>query len=247
MARLTGEFRSRPFFYLGLLLALVALGGAMYGLIHAGAVQWLAAANRWLADNIIHKLGYMGVFALMFIESSFVPFPSEIIVPPAGDLARRLPEWELGWVIVMGVAGSLTGGLFNYALARYFGRRILIGLIEKYGRYFHLTRGGYDAAEAYFARHGGISTFSGRLIPGIRQIISLPAGLARMNLIAFSLLTSLGAGIWVTMLALVGFWFGEDAEKLSAALKEYSLFLVAGAVILVAGYVLYQRLRRKGR
>ena len=244
---IVNEIRSRPIFYAALALVLAALGAGMYGLIHFGAVRWLASANRWLANNFIGRMGYIGVFTLMFIESSFIPFPSEIIVPPAGDLARRLPGWNLGWVITMGVAGSLAGALFNYALARYFGRHVLINLIDRYGRYFHLTRAGYDAAEAHFSRHGEISTFTGRLIPGLRQIISLPAGLAQMNLLAFSLLTSLGAGIWVVMLALIGFWFGQEPEALTAALREYSLILVGGAIIAVAAYVLYCRMRRAGR
>lgn len=244
IAEIRAEISARPMFFLALALILAGLGGAVYWLIQIGAVHWLASANSWLADNFIRKLGYFGVFALMFIESSFVPFPSEIIVPPAGDLARRLPDWSLGWVIAMGVAGSLCGALFNYALARFIGRQVLIGLIDRFGRYFHLSRASYDAAEGYFMRHGGISTFTGRLIPGIRQIVSLPAGLARMNLLAFSLLTSLGAGIWVVMLALLGYWFGQDPEQLAAALKEYSILLVTGAVLLVGAYVLYYRLRR---
>lgn len=241
------EIRARPVFYGVLVLGLAGLAAVLYALIHFGAVHWLAAANRWLANNFINRLGYVGVFALMFIESSFIPFPSEIIVPPAGDLARRLPDWSLGWVIAMGVSGSLAGALFNYALARYVGRQVLVALIDKYGRYFHFTRAGYETAETHFARHGEISTFTGRLIPGIRQIISLPAGLARMNLLAFSLLTSLGAGIWVVMLALVGFFFGQDPQELTAVLKEYSILLVSGAVILVAAYVVHYRLRRAGQ
>ena len=247
MQNLIGEVRSRPGFYALLVLMIAGTGVALFWLIQVGAVHWLAAANRWLANNFIERLGYLGVFALMFIESSFIPFPSEIIVPPAGDLARRLPDWSLGWVIAMGVLGSLGGGLFNYALARYIGRHVLIALIEKYGRFFHLTRKGYDAAEAHFVRHGEISTFTGRLIPGIRQIISLPAGLAHMNLFAFSMLTALGAGIWVVVLAMVGYWFGSEPAELGAALKKYSLVLVAGALLVIIAYALHYRLRRSAK
>ena len=239
--------RTRLAFYTALLVGLAAVGGGLYWLIQAGALHWLASGNRWLATNFIERLGYLGVFALMFIESSFVPFPSEIIVPPAGDLARRLPDWSLAWVIAMGVLGSLAGGLFNYGVARFIGRQMLVALIEKYGRYVHVSLRGYDKAESYFTRHGAISTFTGRLIPGIRQIISLPAGLARMNLLAFSLFTSLGAGVWVVVLALLGYWLGSDPEMLTAAMKKYSLLLVAAAVLLVAGYALFHRMRRIGR
>ncbi|MCZ6557541.1 MAG: DedA family protein [SAR324 cluster bacterium] len=239
---------SAYFFYSALALILAVLGLLLYWVIQADAIHWLAQANRWLANNFIERLGYFGVFALMFIESSFVPFPSEIIMPPAGDLARRLPSWSLGWVIAMGVLGSLGGALFNYALARYLGRPALVGLIRRYGRYFHFSLKSYDSAEAYFARHGEFSTFTGRLLPGIRQIISLPAGLARMNLASFCLFTSLGAGIWVVVLALLGYWFGSQPEQLAAAMKQNTLWLIGATLLLVGGYVLLRRFRntRKG-
>lgn len=233
------------FFYGALVLGLLLLGWLVHLLIQLGGVQWLAAGNRWLATNFIERLGYAGVFALMFIESSLVPFPSEIVIPPAGDLARRLPDWSLGGVIVMGVLGSLTGGFFNYALARYLGRPLLLGLIRRFGRYLHISERGYVAAESFFDRHGEISTFTGRLIPGIRQIISLPAGLAHMNLYSFTLFTTLGAGIWVVLLALLGYWFGSEPEVLHHTLKTYSLWLVLGALAVVGGYVVYARRRRR--
>ena len=243
--------RSRGFWVswaiFGLLLA-VALGAMAWGLnllIQHDAVHWVVAANRWLAENFIERLGYFGVFALMFIESSFIPFPSEIIVPPAGHLARNTPGWSLEGVILMGVLGSLGGGLFNYALARYLGRRLLVAWIGRYGRYLRISLEHYLAAEAFFQRHGEISTFIARLIPVIRQIISLPAGLARMNLIAFCVYTSLGAGIWVALLALLGYWFGSEPELLTETLKEYSRWLLAGGVLVVGGYVLFRRLRRE--
>ncbi len=231
-------------FYILLAACLTVLGALLYWLIQHDAIAWLAGANRWLANNFIERLGYFGVFALMFIESSLIPFPSEIIVPPAGDLARRLPDWSLGWVIAMGVLGSLGGGLFNYYLARTLGRPAVLGLIRAYGRYFRLSLRGYEAAEAYFVRHGEISTFTGRLLPGIRQIISLPAGLARMNLAAFVTFTTLGAGVWVVVLALLGYWFGGEPELLTAALKKYSLWLIAAALLVAGAYALVVRLRR---
>lgn len=234
------------------LLALVlgaAAAAALYGLLQTGAVVWLAQANQWLADTVIRRMGYWGVFALMFIESSLVPFPSEIVIPPAADLARRLPDWDVGWVVVVGIAGSLAGALFNYALALYLGRPLLLRIIDSWGRYLRLSRAGYDKAEALFQRHGAISTFTGRLIPGIRQIISLPAGLARMNLLSFSLLTAAGAGFWVAVLAWLGYWFGANAEALGQALREASHWLAAGALLLVGGYagVYAWRARRNGR
>jgi membrane protein DedA with SNARE-associated domain len=228
----------RPRLLWGVLLGLLALAaaGGLYALLQSDVVLWLARLNQWLADTVILRLGYWGVFALMFIESSFIPFPSEIVVPPAADLARRLPDWNPLLVVLIATAGSLTGALFNYFLALYLGRPLLLRLIDSAGGYVRLTRGGYDRAEAFFLRHGAISTFTGRLIPGIRQIISLPAGLARMNLAAFCLLTALGAGLWVAVLAWLGYWFGANAELLAAALQRWSHWLAAAALLLLALY-----------
>jgi membrane protein DedA with SNARE-associated domain len=238
--------RDRPWpFWVALLAALAVSAYGLVWLIQHDALLWLAAANTWLADNLIARFGYWGVFALMFIESSFIPFPSEIVMPPAGDLARRSAEWSLGGVIAAGIAGSLAGAWFNYALARYLGRALLIRLIARYGRWVRLSVDAYLRSEAFFLRHGAIATFTGRLIPAVRQIISLPAGLARMNLLSFSVLTTLGAGIWVALLAVLGYRFGQDAPMLSEALKSYSGWLAAGAFAAIALYVAFYRLRRK--
>ncbi|MBI4081646.1 MAG: DedA family protein [Candidatus Lambdaproteobacteria bacterium] len=235
----------KALWFWGLPLAGLALvGAALAWAIRSDAVVWLAQANAWIADTVIARLGYFGVFLLMFIESSFIPFPSEIVIPPAADLARRSAEWNLAAVIGVGTLGSLAGALFNYYLALYLGRPMLIGLIHRYGRYFRLSIAGYEAAESLFARHGDISTFTGRLIPAIRQIISLPAGLARMNLLRFCLLTSAGAGLWVAVLAFAGYWFGADPQRLAEVLREYSHWLVAAALVLIGGYLLRLRLRR---
>ena len=232
-------------FYTVLVIVLVLLGWGAYWLIQHDAVAWVAEANTWLATNFIQKLGYAGVFALMFIESSFVPFPSEIVIPPAGDLASRDPSWNLGMVILMGVLGSLGGALFNYWLARKMGRPLLIKVIHRFGKYVHLSESGYLAAERFFLRHGAVSTFTGRLIPAIRQLISLPAGLASMPLAPFILFTTLGAGIWTVILALLGYWFGSQPELLNATLKEYSRWLVLGGVLALGAYLVYFRVAAK--
>lgn len=233
-----------------LALAAIALAAAglallLMWLVRVDFLLWLVAANQWLADVVIYRLGYWGVFALMFIESSFVPFPSEIIIPPAANLARRLPDWNLASVIVLGTAGSLAGALFNYAVALYLGRPLLLKIIDRFGDYMRISRREYDKAEAMFQRHGAISTLAGRLIPGIRQVISLPAGLARMNLALFCLLTALGAGVWVAVLAWLGYWFGGNAEQLAGKLQAYSYGIVAAAVLLVAAYLWVQLKRAK--
>lgn len=227
------------------LLALVGCGVGVYVLIRMDAVVYLAQFNAWLADVFIRRLGYAGVFALMFIESSFIPFPSEIVIPPAADLARRLETWTLWGVIGWGTAGSLAGALFNYALARYLGRPAVYGLVRRFGHWVHLSEAGYVRAERVFYRYGAVSTFIGRLIPGIRQLISIPAGLSRMPVVAFCLYTTLGAGGWVAVLAAAGYWFGAQPERLAEHLHTYSAWVVAGALALLAAYLLASWQRRR--
>jgi len=227
-----------------LLLLLAAMAGVMIWLIRVDAVVWLAKANAWLADTVIHRMGYLGVFLLMAIESSFIPFPSEVVMPPAGDLARRLPDWTLAGVIFWGTAGSLAGALVNYVLAWFLGRPLLLALIVRHGRYMRISEADYHRAEAFLLRHGAISTFVGRLLPVIRQLISLPAGLAGMHLGLFCFLTTLGAGLWVTVLALAGYWFGSDPEQLSLFLREQAHWLIGAALLLTSVYLVYWRRRR---
>jgi len=200
-------------------------------------------AAAWLVTTI-GLIGYPGIVFFMAIESSFIPFPSEIIVPPAGYHAAQ-GEMNLGFVILAGLAGSMIGAYVNYAIAVYAGRPFII----KYGRYFLISEAKLAQCERFFEKHGEITTFVGRLIPAIRQLISFPAGLARMNLVKFSLYTALGAGIWTVILAVFGYWVGRNQADLEAALNQYgttiTLALVAGALLTVAIYVLVQRTKRQ--
>ncbi len=223
------------------LLAGVALGLAW--LIRHDAVIWLAQANQWIADTVVQRFGYGGVFVAMAIESSIIPLPSELIMPPAGDLARRLPDWTMGGVLLWGTLGALAGALVNYWLALTIGRPVLLILIERYGKFVHVSPETYRSAEAFFKRHGAISIFVGRLLPGVRHLISIPAGLARMNLVTFSVLTAAGAGIWGAVLATLGYWFGSDPQRLSEAMKAYSQWVVGGALALIALYIGWSVLR----
>ncbi|NLV82335.1 MAG: DedA family protein [Synergistaceae bacterium] len=186
---------------------------------------------NWLVAVIGH-LGYPGIVGLMFLESSFFPFPSEVVVPPAGYLAWK-GEMNLILVIISGIAGSVFGGLFNYWIAVRWGRPIF----EKYGKYFFITHETLDKAEAFFAKHGHISTFTGRLIPVIRQYISLPAGLARMPLKQFCLYTALGSGIWVVVLALTGYFLGSNQTLIHQEIKKITFFLLTGCAILIVLYI----------
>jgi len=194
-----------------------------------------------LVDWIVQTVGawgYPGIVIMMFLESSFFPFPSEVVVPPAGYLAAR-GEMSLVLVILAGLAGSLLGALFNYWLAAVFGRPFF----ERFGRYVLVSRENLDRADRFFAEHGHISTFAGRLLPGIRQYISLPAGITRMNLPLFALFTALGAGIWVVILALVGYFIGNNQELVSRYLHQILIVLALALILLVGIYVLARRRR----
>lgn len=192
----------------------------------------------WIVQTVGHW-GYGGIVVMMFLESSFFPFPSEVVVPPAGYLAAR-GEMSLPLVILAGIAGSLLGALFNYWLAVVWGRPFF----ERFGRYFLVSAQQLDRADRFFADHGHISTFVGRLLPGIRQYISLPAGIARMNLGLFALFTGLGAGIWVVILALVGYYIGNNQALVQQYLHQILLGLAVFALVLTVIYVVRHRRRK---
>jgi len=192
-----------------------------------------------IAETIVQyigDMGYWGIFLLMFLESTFFPFPSEIIMIPAGYLAYQ-GEMNVYAVVIIGISGSLLGALFNYYLALYFGRAFLL----KYGKYVFIKESTLDKLEAFFTKHGELSTFNGRLIPGIRQLISLPAGLAKMNVWHFSLYSALGAGIWVIVLVALGYLLGSNQELIS----EYLHTATVIALISVAFITLFYIVRNK--
>ena len=135
--------------------------------------------------DLIFDWGYLGIFLLMCVESSFIPFPSEIVLVPAGYLASQ-GEMNIFYIMSSAIGGSLVGAFINYYLALLLGRKILI----KFGKYFFIKESTLNKMDNYFEKHGAISTFIGRLIPGIRQLISIPAGISKMNLGLFSSYTA---------------------------------------------------------
>jgi membrane protein DedA with SNARE-associated domain len=190
---------------------------------------------NWLVETI-GAMGYSGIFLLMALESSVFPIPSELVMPPAGYLAQQ-GKMNMGLAILCGTLGSLVGAYANYFVARWLGRPLVI----KYGRYVWITEEHFDRVESFFLRHGEISTFIGRLLPVIRHLISIPAGLARMNHLRFSLYTTVGAAIWVSVLAWIGYFIGEE----QALILRYSHQAVIGAVAfsaaLAAVYIVAHR------
>ena len=180
--------------------------------------------------KLVGDMGYVGIFFMMFLESSFFPFPSEVAMIPAGYLASK-GEMSLVLAWLAGAGGSLAGALFNYALGHKLGRPFL----QKYGKYLFLSEESLQKVEEFFEKYGHPSTFWGRLVPGIRQYISLPAGIGRMKLASFSLYTFLGAGIWCAVLLALGYYIGENEEQI----KHYLHLILAAVMVMVAGVVLY--------
>jgi len=193
----------------------------------------------YLVDKI-GDMGYFGIFLLMFLESTFFPFPSEVIMIPAGYLAYK-GEMSLVVVILVGILGSVAGALFNYYVARYFGRTFLL----KYGKYLLVKPETLEKLERFFTKHGELSTFNGRLIPGIRQLISLPAGLAKMPIVKFSLYTALGAGIWVVVLVGLGYLLGSNEALLSRYLSTATWIALLSVLFITLFYMVRNRRRHE--
>lgn len=192
-------------------------------------------------QGMVQSLDYVSIIVLMTIESSFIPFPSEVVIPPAAYLAQQ-GKLDFWLVVAAGTLGSLFGALINYFLADWLGRPLIYKLAEtRLARILHLDREKLEKAEDYFLKYGKMSTFIGRLVPGIRQLISIPAGLSKMKLTDFILFTVLGAGLWNLILAVAGYTIGANKEMLSGYYHELSL----AGVILFVFFIIYLYLRRK--
>lgn len=192
---------------------------------------------NWLITTI-GAMGYVGIFLLMAMESSVIPLPSEIIMPPAGYLVQQ-GKMDMTLVILSGTLGSLFGAYANYFAARWLGRPLLL----KYGHYVLITDEHFERVERFFLSHGEISTFIGRLLPVIRHLISLPAGLAGMNHIKFSIYTLAGAFIWVSVLSWLGYFLGHNQALIMQYSHQVVIDILAASAVLIAGYVFWQRRR----
>ena len=202
--------------------------------------------------------GYAFIFLFMAVESSFIPFPSEVVMIPAGFLAARgelsfhSAHLDLAAAVAAGVAGSLAGAYLNYFLSARLGEPFL----RRYGKWFFLKPAALDRAVEIFNRYGNLATFSCRLLPAIRQLISIPAGIARMPLAAFTFFTALGAGIWTAVLAATGFWLGRTAGDITyeelvhrgkALIDGNLVWVIVAVVLLVAAHSVVARFVMGGR
>jgi membrane protein DedA with SNARE-associated domain len=192
---------------------------------------------NWLVTTV-GAMGYPGIFMLMAMESSVIPVPSELVMPPAGYLAQQ-GQMSAFIASLCGTVGSLVGAYVNYFAARHLGRPLLL----KYGKYVWISEAKFARVESFFLRHGEISTFIGRLLPVVRHLISLPAGLAGMNHLKFSLYTLLGAGIWVTVLTYLGYFIGANQELIMRYSHHALIIVLICCVALVTVYI---KLHRRG-
>ena len=195
-------------------------------------------------DWYMANLNYLTIYLLMTIESSFIPFPSEIVVPFAAWKAGEgtLTMWG---VLLASTAGAMTGAVINYYLALWIGRPVLYRIADtKWARLLLITRDSVERAEKYFVRHGKASTFIGRLVPAVRQLISIPAGLSRMQIGTFVLYTFLGATIWNVILALIGY-FAYDKREYILPYLDWIMYAVGAAFVLWLAWKGYQVYRKK--
>lgn len=201
---------------------------------------------QWCLEN----LNYWTITFLMAIESSFIPFPSEVVVPPAAYKAAASGELNVGLIILFATAGAIIGALINYFLALWLGKPIVYKFANsRIGHMCLLDQEKVETAEKFFRKHGAVATLIGRLVPAVRQLISIPAGLAKMGIAKFVAFTALGAGIWNAVLAALG-WYLEaivPEDQLISTVTEYSHEIGYGIIGLVAialGYIIYKGVKK---
>lgn len=194
----------------------------------------------------LEHLNYYVITLLMAIESSFIPFPSEVVIPPAAYMAAETGEMNVFLIVLFSTLGACIGALINYYLAYFLGRPIVYAFANsRFGHMCLIDKEKVEKAERYFDEHGAIGTFIGRLVPAVRQLISIPAGLAKMKLSRFILYTTLGAGVWNCILAAIGYYLQSVVpyDKLDAQVAAYSQELKIVMILLglfVVGYLIYK-------
>jgi membrane protein DedA with SNARE-associated domain len=204
---------------------------------------FLGDLTNW-AKDVVESAGYFGVFLMIVLENVFPPIPSEAILPLAGFLAGEGRFW-LPAVILAATLGAVVGALILYYAAYWFGEGRVRWLINRYGKWFAVSESDLDKANAWFDRQGGKAVFICRMIPILRSIVSLPAGLRRMNLTPFILYTAIGSGIWNSILILAGWWLGDNWEEVSTVVDylEYPVYL---AILAAVAWFLWRRFTSRG-
>lgn len=202
-------------------------------------MEWVHEFVAWLVD-FVHHLGYFGIFLFTFVESTFVPIPAEVTMIPAGYLVQQ-GKMEFIPVLLASIVGTVGGAYFNYWLAKRFGRDLFI----RYGKYLMMNDAKLAKLENFFAKHGAASTFTGRLIPGVRHYISFPAGLAKMNLKSFLTYTAAGGAIWMVVLVCLGYFIGENEEVATKYLPLTKLAILS--TLALAGFIYVRRAMRKSK
>lgn len=193
---------------------------------------------HFVVENI-GALGYLGIIILMTLESCFIPFPSEIVMIPAGYLAHK-GELNLFLCIICGTFGSILGASINYYICFFWGKVFVL----KWGKYFGINEAKFAKFEEFFNKHGEFSTFTCRLLPGIRQYISMPAGLARMKLFNFVFFTALGSAIWVSILVFLGYYIGQNEELIKTYLNQIFIIIV---IFIILASLVYIKIRKPFR
>lgn len=202
-----------------------------------------------LSQSIIHLIqasGYFGIFILMTLESMLLPIPSEVTMPFAGFLAQQ-GHINLWITIFLGALGNLTGSLIAYAIGYFLEDTVILSLIHKYGKWMLLSSHEYERSLKWFEKYGNGLTFFSRLLPVVRTFISLPAGLAKMNIIKFSLYTFLGSLIWSAVLAYIGFYLGKNWENIHTIFSKFQYAVIATILLLIAWYITYHLKKRKNK
>lgn len=215
----------------------------------SSTIGFVAKALQWYDEN----MNYTAVGVLMTVESSFVPFPSEVIIPPAVYTAAN-PQSAGGmkiWLIVLvGTLGAMLGAYINYFLSRWLGRPIIYSFVDsKVGHALMLSGEKMERAEQYFNDHGNLSTLIGRLVPVVRQLISIPAGLSKMNVAAFSLYTFLGALVWNVILAVLGYvaYQAADPQVITRYSKQLSIIILALLCVVCVFFVVRYFIKKRAK
>ena len=221
-----------------LALAVVVLGALAVMLVLFLREFTIIDMYNWYKEHMTYGM----IVLLMAIESSIIPLPSEVVVPPAAYFALRSGNMDITMVVIMATVGAFLGALANYVLSMLLGRPVLYAFADsKLGHMLMLNSEKLKHAEDYFSRKGAISIFLGRLLPAVRHLISIPAGLSRMNIFTFSTFTILGAALWNVALALMGYWLSlaVPEEQLLDAIEHYNGYIKIGGYALIAALVAY--------